>query len=91
MNSYQRLKQEVSELKSKINVLDILLQKEHLLNEWDKRKDKILNVETNLPKIAFIVMDAKSNWVQMEYHIKNKTVSVGGVILTPTVTQVTDK
>lgn len=81
MNTYQRLKQENEDLRNKVNRLQILLQKDHFINEWNKRKDEVLSIETPTNRIMFIVMDAHSNFVPMSYIKSAKKVYVDDVFI----------
>ena len=91
MTSYQRLKQENEELKKEVHRLTILNQRDHLLKEWEKRKNQVLAVDTPTNKIRFVIMGKEKEghtlaiaipkFMIMEYNKKSKTISVEGIEL----------
>lgn len=87
MTSYQRLKLENADLENadlrkKLNTYKILLQKDHFINEWNKRKDKVLSIETPMNEVVFVFRDVKGNFVLMTYIKSAKKVYVDDVFIT---------
>ena len=68
-------------MRNAVKQLNILIQKDHFMYEWYKRKDEVLNTITECSKVAFIVMDANSNFIMMEYNKQTKEVGVDGVVI----------
>jgi hypothetical protein len=81
MTTYQRLKQENAKLKEQVRRLQILVQKGHFTNEWDKRREQVLANDTPMNKVVFVVIDMTGNFVQMTYIKSKKQVYVDDVFI----------
>lgn len=81
LTSYQRLKAENKELRLKIIELDVLVQRDYFIEQFNKRKAQLDALDSPHNVLAFVVLGKEGDYYEMRYDRKHNIKTVNCVQL----------